>query len=793
MANKAVRRSLAVVAVAFAAIAACLGWAAPVAGQSGGFDDVSDDAYYWLPVTTLAGRGVFEGTLCGDGFCPGEPIDRKTMAVWVVRVLDGRDPPAVSEARFDDVDAASFYAPFVERMADLGVTAGCGDGSGFCPDRTVTRAQMAVFLSRAYSLPAGADPMFSDVADDAWYASDVAKLAAAGITSGCGDGTRFCPGHDTTRAQMATFLLRGLDWRLEAGSLSISEGPRGNDTLISASRGRTCAVGVDGTVACWGQGGLRERIALAGLRDVAAISTGDNHQFGLHACVLHHDGTISCWGSGTEGQLGQGDTSSHYLPVTVPGISDAVAVSAGGEHTCALHRDGGVSCWGYNLLGQLGDGTTSDSYLPKRVRGVAGAVAVAAGPHTSCAVGGDGTVSCWGWPYSYTPEAVDGAAGVSSLSIGQNQICAVTVDGTVDCWLHFRTPNLLTRVGNLTEVVEVSAGDDTACALHRDGGVSCWKAGDLHATVAPQRRPVRIAGVFDAVAASVSSGSPEVGPHSCVLHENGSASCWGANNLGQLGDNTTDDRQIPGRVKPQRAIPADEVPATATGLLRAWVDAVIAEREANYPWMRAAWDHIRNQTWAVQSGFGGFVHSNCHASADSFGCTVDSMHITAMSLGTVVHELLHVYDLHTGLAPSTAWGAVQLYFATTHPGCWADTDTHGAEILADTVSHAMVPAAWLTYYNSPDCPTMPVGSKPTPEAQQVVLEGMAGKVPTWYRANITNGAELWAAWLQGPSLPALANLADEFGGLCTTDWITYPLDPALFPPADTNPFRDGGC
>ena len=63
----------------------------------------------------------------------------------------------------------------------------------------------------------------------------------------------------------------------------------------------------------------------------------------------------------------------------------------------------------------------------------------------------------------------------------------------------------------------------------------------------------------------------------------------------------------------------------------------------------------------------------------------------------------------------------------------------------------------------------------------------------WYRENITNGAELWTAWLRGPSLLALANLADEFGGLCSTDWIRYPLDPERFPPAGSNPFRDGGC
>ena len=130
------------------------------------------------------------------------------MAVWIVRVLDGQDPPPITQTRFNDVDPDGFYAPFVERMAELGVTSGCGDGSGYCPDATVTRAHMAVFLSRAYDLPEGPDPGFSDVAEDAWFVTAVAKLAASGITSGCGDGTGFCPARDTTRAQMATFLWR---------------------------------------------------------------------------------------------------------------------------------------------------------------------------------------------------------------------------------------------------------------------------------------------------------------------------------------------------------------------------------------------------------------------------------------------------------------------------------------------------------------------------------------------------------------------------------------------------------
>ena len=182
----------------------------PAFAQSGGFGDVADDRYFSVPVKVLAEQGVFAGTECAAGFCPDDPIDRKTMAVWIVRVLDGQDPEAVTTTRFDDVAADSFYAPFIERMAELEVTTGCGDLTIFCPDDNVSRAQAATFLSRAFKLPDGPDPGFSDVPGDTWYTAHVARLAASGITTGCGDLTIFCPDDNVSRAQMATFLYRAL-------------------------------------------------------------------------------------------------------------------------------------------------------------------------------------------------------------------------------------------------------------------------------------------------------------------------------------------------------------------------------------------------------------------------------------------------------------------------------------------------------------------------------------------------------------------------------------------------------
>ena len=118
-----------------------------------------------------------------------------------------------------------WWAPHVKRLADGGVTQGCS-WDRFCPDRPVTRGQMATFLLRA--LP----ELLSDVSDiELDRFSDIGStphrdainhLASSGITAGCGDGSTFCPDLAVTKGQMATFLARALDLvhRPTAGSQS---------------------------------------------------------------------------------------------------------------------------------------------------------------------------------------------------------------------------------------------------------------------------------------------------------------------------------------------------------------------------------------------------------------------------------------------------------------------------------------------------------------------------------------------------------------------------------------------
>ncbi len=131
------------------------------------------------------------------------------MAVWITRALGER--PSEAGARFADVDGGRWWAPRVERLAEMGVTSGCSaEPLRFCPDRPVTRGQMAAFLVRAFDLEPGSAGGFTDTAGSP-HAANIDALAAAGITSGCSaEPLRFCPDRPVSRGQMASFLARAL-------------------------------------------------------------------------------------------------------------------------------------------------------------------------------------------------------------------------------------------------------------------------------------------------------------------------------------------------------------------------------------------------------------------------------------------------------------------------------------------------------------------------------------------------------------------------------------------------------
>ena len=134
---------------------------------------------------------------------------------WVFNELDAWKSAVQASSMtglFTDDDDSVFESD-ITWLARSGITRGCGDQI-YCPDKRVTRGQMAAFLHRALGgilAPTGSPGAFTDTADSP-FASDIAWLAATGITKGCNPpaNTRFCPETSVTRGQMAAFLHRAL-------------------------------------------------------------------------------------------------------------------------------------------------------------------------------------------------------------------------------------------------------------------------------------------------------------------------------------------------------------------------------------------------------------------------------------------------------------------------------------------------------------------------------------------------------------------------------------------------------
>ncbi|MGQ0608748.1 MAG: FAD-dependent oxidoreductase [Chloroflexota bacterium] len=136
-------------------------------------------------------------------YCPTPPTTREVMAGFLANALD---LPPTTRDYFTD-DEGSPHEDAINRVAEADVTAGCGNGK-FCPDASVTRGQMAAFLGRAFNLRWTAHDYFTDD-DTSIFNGDINRLAASGITAGCG-GTRFCPKNLVSREQMAAFMWRAI-------------------------------------------------------------------------------------------------------------------------------------------------------------------------------------------------------------------------------------------------------------------------------------------------------------------------------------------------------------------------------------------------------------------------------------------------------------------------------------------------------------------------------------------------------------------------------------------------------
>ncbi|MDB3870679.1 hypothetical protein N9318_00005, partial [Euryarchaeota archaeon] len=294
-----------------------------------------------------------------------------------------------------------------------------------------------------------------------------------------------------------------------------------------------------------------------------------------HTCVILDDGSVSCWGYNFYGQLGDGTTNYRITPAQTASLGSgrtAVALSAGLWHTCAILDDGSVSCWGKNFRGQIGDGTNSHRYTPTQTASFGTgmtAVAISSGAEHTCAILNDGSVSCWGYnqwgqlglghPNDLNiPNQVNLSTGrtATALGTGWGHTCAVLDDGSVSCWgdndkgqlgdgtTNDRwTPTQTASLGTGRAAVAISSGlSEHTCAILDDGSVSCWgsnQVGQLgDGTNTNRNSPTQTSSLGSGrTADAITTG----GSTTCVILDNGSVSCWG----GYVGDGTSADANTP--------------------------------------------------------------------------------------------------------------------------------------------------------------------------------------------------------------------------------------------------------
>lgn len=318
-------------------------------------------------------------------------------------------------------------------------------------------------------------------------------------------------------------------------------------------------------------------------------------EFTVHAgfwstCLLIEGGRLRCWGRNAFGQLGYGHTDDLGLavhPWQIPEVelpSPAAEISIGERFSCARIGTGDdVICWGAGFDGMLGTGSEDDqldpAMLPPINLGAAGAMTLGTGERHSCAIDNNGDTRCWGraseGALGYGNEndigdneapvsagVVSGGASAIGIGVGSEHTCVVLNGGTIRCWGEsFRgqvgvgqfqdvgddeLPSAFAAIDFGTPATKVVAGSDHTCALFSDGSVQCWGAaqlgrlGDGNNSSGAIGDNELVTGrppvALGGVAIDIGAGSA----HTCALLEGGSMVCWGANGSGALGTGDTE-------------------------------------------------------------------------------------------------------------------------------------------------------------------------------------------------------------------------------------------------------------
>jgi len=404
---------------------------------------------------------------------------------------------------------------------DAGMTGapdGALDMDASADDGGIVDVDAAIDFDAAIDLDAGAavtDGGASSGSITSIAAGDVHTCASRS------DGTAWCWGDNTYgQLGDGTRVARSAPTSVLTGVASVAGGGA-HSCAILASGGAMCwGDNASGQLGDGSRRSSTTPVIVSGLGGAAELALGGGYKppsgpipdiyVEGHSCVRRVDGTVSCWGDNAVGQLGNGRAGGDATrPALVSGVTDAVDIAAGLRHTCVVRgTDGSVLCWGNNEDAELGQPRTiTASGAPLAVPGLSNVVAVGAGGKKTCVLRSDGSVACWGLNECYlelfcrvattveTPTPIMVPPSVVDVTFAWGHGCVMQAGG-VDCWganyagqvgdgtMSSRS-NPVPVVGLAAPAIAITVGGAHTCAALGDGTAACWGLLDGTATPSP--------------------------------------------------------------------------------------------------------------------------------------------------------------------------------------------------------------------------------------------------------------------------------------------------------------------
>lgn len=468
-------------------------------------------------------------------------VARPAGLVALILLVGGCDPDASSVEAHDRTDRDA--GACVDGMASLD---GCVAWSTCGAGTYVVSAPSATSDRMCAACPSGSFSTTSNAADcTAWttcspgsHVSSMGSAVADQQCAPCAEGT-----YASTANQAICIAVGGCRAGTEQTAAGTATSP---PHCVKCEAGNHCAGGSTPKEAC-------------------ADGTWDHDSDPATACVAWTDCTaghaVALDGNGTSDRRcaacpsGSFSTTINAEVCTawttcMPGSVVSTAGTASADRQCA-------AC----PAGQ----TSSSNNVEACV--AAPAAGMRAGADHTCARLTEGSVRCWGWNEygqlgvdldgrmnKLSPTIIPGLTDVAELAAGIEHTCARLIDGSVRCWGW----NANGQVGDaaapggalaprlvpgLSNVAGLAAGSRHTCAHLADGTVRCWGSNDMgqlgDGTTEERHSPVAVADLQGVTKLVAGFG------HTCARVDDGSVRCWGSNMFGELGDGTMMDSLAP--------------------------------------------------------------------------------------------------------------------------------------------------------------------------------------------------------------------------------------------------------